>query len=876
MDEMCPRSALAAFALDEFEPKSSPGSRAKSMLQDTYGSLKRHTAMMEHHAWKRDFVLMQATSASGKLKRGSSKEDLLLLKAGTSSDAVELTSVRSKVKETVQALETKYGTPGDSAGSPIYSTINRANKKNKRTAEGDISGGPNDPAGQPAISLSALKLPIEEEVADISEISQLLTNTNELLNRSSHLRASLTVSVRHPNKKTAQTTTFLFPAKKKEGGKKPKAKKQGLWNNLLRKSREDLSVDSDVENSSSDSSVEPPPEKCVSKYEEANARVAAKLEKTREQTELAFKLGAAAADAASSSDDSGNKDDLEDSAEDERMEEAEARPFVRHNPARRPLGPGATVDIRRSIRLAPKTVANLASKFDSLLVSDDVKCVSAPPVSSASTEPTKTVLPEKELKLCKKDISKIIETLNKLEDDAKKGSAGPAKASAASTGAKPRATVVTSSRFTTSAIGRKSLRMKHGGALSLAAKTGKVGSELSKKNSLRRPHQPLGKEVELKTVDIETDTPPEPEGPPEMKKAEVRVEPPSKPQTRAPAALPLPKYLGKDEITSKMESAKSLLASVELPSDTAQMNKSLSLTDRYLKKLAILAGTEEPAGARFSQPPAAIKAEHVNAVIHPSHVSSDIADGYEDVAAKSLHYLDLDGYGDSRKGASHAYADLTSSRASVCTAYDDVNPPSEHTHVDHKGDPTHALRRSASEDNLSLRYDPVDVSILVTARPAIVREDQLDSLSYVYDDVGGNSFYGGADGPGLYESIAGSILNLARNKMGFDAASVENLYASLTKNASAEAGGKSGHSDEDSDSLATSGPHEVLSYTLAKWSQAHWSETRPASSARSSNRSSERKSVISDKSDEWIDLEDDDEYTNQDSAATPLTHNFAR
>ncbi len=47
---------------------------------------------------------------------------------------MELTSVRSKVKETVQALETKYGKTVEpkTPQSPIYSTVNRAAKKNKR------------------------------------------------------------------------------------------------------------------------------------------------------------------------------------------------------------------------------------------------------------------------------------------------------------------------------------------------------------------------------------------------------------------------------------------------------------------------------------------------------------------------------------------------------------------------------------------------------------------------------------------------------------------------------------------------------------------------------------------------------------------------
>ena len=113
--------------------------------------------------------------------------------------------------------------------------------------------------------------------------------------------------------------------------------------------------------------------------------------------------------------------------------------------------------------------------------------------------------------------------------------------------------------------------------------------------------------------------------------------------------------------------------------------------------------------------------------------------------------------------------------------------------------------------------------------------------------------------------------------MGFDATSVENLYASLNKisagqkSAGQKSAALSGLGEGDEDSMP--GPHEVLTYTLEKWSAAHWSETRALSSARSSNRSSERKSIISDKSDEWIDLEDEDEYEN---SPTPRNQNFAR
>ena len=53
-------------------------------------------------------------------------------------------------------------------------------------------------------------------------------------------------------------------------------------------------------------------------------------------------------------------------------------PFTRYNPARRPISTphhptGTTMEVRRSIRLPPKTVASLASKFDNLLTPNQPK-----------------------------------------------------------------------------------------------------------------------------------------------------------------------------------------------------------------------------------------------------------------------------------------------------------------------------------------------------------------------------------------------------------------------------------------------------------------------------------------------------------------------
>ena len=83
------------------------------------------------------------------------------------------------------------------------------------------------------------------------------------------------------------------------------------------------------------------------------------------------------------------------------------------------------------------------------------------------------------------------------------------------------------------------------------------------------------------------------------------------------------------------------------------------------------------------------------------------------------------------------------------------------------------LQRANSEDNLSvfseMLYDPVQVvatsnepvvkpHALVMARPAVVMEDQRGTLGHVYDNAMG-------DEGELYESIAGSIENLAKQKI---------------------------------------------------------------------------------------------------------------
>ena len=96
------------------------------------------------------------------------------------------------------------------------------------------------------------------------------------------------------------------------------------------------------------------------------------------------------------------------------------------------------MEVRRSVRLAPKTVANLASKFDNLLtndskaklkVSNSAVLGSAGSVTSASstskissTTSSSHQKTHREMKLGKRDIAKIIGTLEKLDEEAKKAS----------------------------------------------------------------------------------------------------------------------------------------------------------------------------------------------------------------------------------------------------------------------------------------------------------------------------------------------------------------------------------------------------------------------------------------------------------------------
>lgn len=443
---------------------------------------------------------------------------------------------------------------------------------------------------------------VKTKDSDLNEISQLLTTTNQLLNRNSNLRASLTISVKRSNSKKATTTTFVLP-------KRQKAAQFEVVDIDLKV--EDKSSDSGRTSSESSDQKDLSDDKCSSEEESASESTLPSLEPIN--------------------------------------------PFTRHNPARRPINGHnnpPTMEVRRSIRLAPKTVASLASKFDNLLTSEEQAAKKNAKLSSS------------EKKLGKKDITKIISTLEKLDEEAKKASL-----------------VLQKNKLST--------------VLKAAATTSSSESQQKK-----------------------------------------------------------------EDIDNLMKSTKSALEEVELPSQQEENevrllhqqkedHQNVSLTDKYLLTLQRIAKENADTGVfRTSLPQQQQQQNHV--VVNNNkvniHVESPPKSPKAEMEKKSFH-------GSLWSTLSHSYAELNDLKI------DDYLRLAE--------------KRCQSEDNLSmLTYDQVEApaDLLVTARPAIVTEDQMDSLSF-YDDVGTCTTSLGGD---LYESIAGSILNLAKRNR-----SMEDMYSSM-------------------------------------------------------------------------------------------------
>lgn len=129
------------------------------------GSLKRR------NVWKRDLIINDVSTPGARKERGGD---------------VQLTAVKSKVKETVLAIEQKY-----SDVDPVYSKVNKV-----------------------AAAVKATAAPSSKE---LKELSKMLNDTGDLLSRNSNLRASLTITMKKRTKgggATKTTTTILLPTPK--------------------------------------------------------------------------------------------------------------------------------------------------------------------------------------------------------------------------------------------------------------------------------------------------------------------------------------------------------------------------------------------------------------------------------------------------------------------------------------------------------------------------------------------------------------------------------------------------------------------------------------------------------------------------------------
>ena len=301
--------------------------------------------------------------------------------------------------------------------------------------------------------------PQEGEVTDLRGLTKLLNNTSALLQRNSNLRASLTISVKNPRNGVSNAKTFVLPSVR--DGKASNKNDTFVSPDRQTHVNDDLTANKEIDASQRNN--------CNDVGEKEN-------EPCVPFGEFQYKEVAIDCDFKNSS--SGNKppgdsvyakpnkisDDKEAHEEDQFVSLVNidgeidlSRPpaFVRHNPNRRPVVAAAMTTTnttppsssqqkssasvptvcRRSIRLAPKTVANLANKFEACgLLEDSSAAINSNGKNTASKisnlknslevdqncPNSFSKIPDKELKLCKKDITKIIGTLNRLEEDAKR------------------------------------------------------------------------------------------------------------------------------------------------------------------------------------------------------------------------------------------------------------------------------------------------------------------------------------------------------------------------------------------------------------------------------------------------------------------------
>jgi hypothetical protein len=378
-------------------------------------------------------------------------------------------------------------------------------------------------------------------------------------------------------------------------------------------------------------------------------------------------------------------------------------PFVRHNPARRPINTnGQSMEVRRSVRLGPKTVSALASKFDNLLTVNE---------AASKKQPN---LQEKDKKLCKRDITKIIGTLEKLDEEARKASLilQKNKKMVASAASKPEVTaskpeVTTSKPEVTSSSKKIDI------------------------NTMMQSAKSLLEEIELPSQEL-LENPPDQEEP--QQQSEVVVIEPQEPEVTV------------DKLTSTHKYLQNLQKLAKENAETGCFKTSESIV-----KSSWGGATTITIGGTNDHPV-------VNPVepVKPNN-EAGLEFKLEDSEKKSFH-------GSIWSALNHSYMELDHHQDGK-EEYDDVL--NNYLSL--------AEKRCQSEDNLSqMTYDPVGepVDHLVTARPAIVTEDQFDSISF-YDDIGVNHHHDQGLGD-LYESIAGSILNLAKKN-----SSMEDMYSTM-------------------------------------------------------------------------------------------------
>ena len=253
----------------------------------------------------------------------------------------------------------------------------------------------------------------------------------------------------------------------------------------------------------------------------------------------------------------------------------------------------------------------------------------------------------------------------------------------------------------------------------------------------------------------------------------------------------------KNQTTNK-QSTKCLTGLVELSPKPTVPYQSPTLTDRYLKTLArCSAASDGKADLQTILQRQRVKSES-NLLQFPETARRLYGDEMKKTIAA-----------EERCSNSNGSLRRIGSTESISTQVDEINySPAFHSLRNHSIEPLTAFsipKRCNSEDNLSVfsgRYDLVDVSstqtmnqitnnngipsAIVKAQPAVVREEEADSLSYIYDNVNEMEYQYQNDE--LYESIAGSTSDLSltpeRNELASNDISSSRYSESSKRNGS--------------------------------------------------------------------------------------------